>query len=155
MRSVALRRTSLIRPFVGADSCLVAQLALIGRFGLLSENLMCLRHHAGACHSMRRSTHYVDSRAEANWFHPDTNARFILPHWRCLWEYLCLALRSSEALGAKAEMVGFLAGPFLLSRSKPMIREVLFNVGLGALYVLVKSTCQRSGPLRKAPGTGS
>jgi glycosyltransferase involved in cell wall biosynthesis len=82
IRSHALRKTSLIAPYVGSDRTLRAELALLGRFHEVPEYLFFLRDHAG------RSVRSMPAHHQrVAWFDPDRVGRKVFPHWRILLEY--------------------------------------------------------------------
>jgi len=95
-RADALRRTSLIGPYVGSDRTLLAELGLLGRLLRVGDDLLLHREHVG-----RSVNEIADLRQRTVWF--DSGAKGpAFPHWRLAREYL-LAVRRSK-LGARQQV---------------------------------------------------
>ncbi|MBW2283836.1 MAG: glycosyltransferase family 2 protein [Deltaproteobacteria bacterium] len=83
IRAHALKRTALIRGFVGSDRILRAELGLRGRFFEIPEYLMRSRDHAAR--SVRAMpAHHM----RGEWFDPAKRGKTLFPHWRIFAEYL-------------------------------------------------------------------
>jgi glycosyltransferase involved in cell wall biosynthesis len=105
IRSHALRKTSLIAPYVGSDRTLRAELALLGRFYEVPEYLFFLRDHAG------RSVRSMPSHHQrVAWFDPDRVGRKVFPHWRILLEYWKTVQRAAVTSGQRFRCCLYLAG---------------------------------------------
>ncbi len=140
IRTCVLRETKLIRPFIGADDCLLLELALKGRFVQLPEVLYRMNsNHPAAYHVLKHTTQWRQGAAEARWYDPDNKGTVFLPYWRRLWEYLLLALRSNESIWAKARMAGFLVCPLGMRWWRRLGSELIFAAGLGGHYVGMKN----------------
>lgn len=82
VRTPAMRRTSLIGPYVGSDRTFLAELGLQGRLVRIGDDLLLHREHAG-----RSVNEIADLRRRTVWF--DSKARGpAFPHWRLLREYV-------------------------------------------------------------------
>lgn len=138
IRRAALQRTRLLLPYVRSDYWLMTELALLGPWVQSPEHLTHLRTHAKAYHRIKDARGGVEGQAEARWFDMQNHARIVLPSWRRLREYTTIALRSEESTAEKARMIRYLYGPFLFHESKGMVKELLYNTGLGFLYKSVK-----------------
>ena len=82
IRRAALIRTRLIQPFSAADRVLLAELALLGHFVEVPDELFLHREHEDR--SIRR---HGSAAASAVWFSPQRGSRATLPTWRLGWEY--------------------------------------------------------------------
>jgi glycosyltransferase involved in cell wall biosynthesis len=81
IRTQALRESPLIGRFVGSDHVLLGTLALRGRFHQVPELLFQHREHEG------RSTRSTGgARGYTQWFDPSRTDRFVMPHWRRVFE---------------------------------------------------------------------
>ena len=112
IRASALRRTPLFRPYVGADYCLLFDLALLGRFAEVPEYLARGRWHAdsyGAKVGRLKRRGLREGAAEARWFDPQNRGLLVMPHWRCLWEHLLSAARSRQPPADKLGTIALLA----------------------------------------------
>jgi len=136
-RSEVLRGTRLIRPFTGADECLVLELALKGKFGQVPEYLLRLRDHPDAFHIMKYRNDWREGTAEAHWYDPENTGTVFLPYWRRLYEYALLAVRSNEDLSSKLRMIIdlHLLWPRWWRR---LGSELFFAVGLRPYYLSAK-----------------
>ena len=82
MRAHILRMTPLIRPFIGSDRILLAELGLRGRFFRIPAPLFYSRSHED------RSIRINDRLLVARWFDSSDRSRFVMPTWRYFAEYL-------------------------------------------------------------------
>lgn len=143
IRSNVLRETHLIRPIIGCDSYLAVELALKGEFGQVREYLNCLRIHPEAYSTnFRRENVELDGMQgprEARWLNPENKGRFFLPHWRLLWEYFLLVVRSKEMATAKCFMVAYLFYPLVIRWGTILTKELFFAVGMGKAYLKMKA----------------
>jgi glycosyltransferase involved in cell wall biosynthesis len=105
IRSEALRKTSLIGPYVGSDRTLRAELALLGRFHEVPEYLFFLRDHAA------RSVRSMPAHHQrVAWFDPERTDQKVLPHWRMLLEYWKAIQRAPLSSGQRFRCRLYLAG---------------------------------------------
>jgi glycosyltransferase involved in cell wall biosynthesis len=81
MRAHILRKTMLIRPFIGSDRILLAELGLRGRFFRIPAPLFYSRSHED------RSIRIDDRLLVARWFDSRDRSRFVMPTWRNFVEY--------------------------------------------------------------------
>lgn len=82
IRMSVLRRTRLLQSYIASDRMLRAELALLGRFCILPEELFFNRDHPG-----RSVRAYPAFHLRAGWFDPERANRKVFPHWRLLYEY--------------------------------------------------------------------
>ncbi len=95
-RAAAMRRSSLIGPYVGSDRTFLAELGLQGRLVRVADDLLLHREHAG-----RSVNEIADLRRRTVWF--DSKARGpAFPHWRLLREYLRAVERSGLPAAERA-----------------------------------------------------
>jgi glycosyltransferase involved in cell wall biosynthesis len=98
MRSCVLKRTSVHGDFPDSDRCLLAEVALYGRFVELPDHLFFHRKHA------QQMTQQFPSRQERMVrLNPDRRFRIVFPHFRQFREYV-LAIHRSP-LGWKCRLV--------------------------------------------------
>jgi glycosyltransferase involved in cell wall biosynthesis len=147
IRSSVLRRTRLIRPFIGSDSYLVVELVLQGEFGQMPEYLNRLRIHPEAYSAKFRLQNIdldgMQGPREAKWLAPESKGQVFLPHWRRLWEYFLLVIRSKEKGGAKCIMVASLFYPLGVRLRTILTKELFFAVGLGNLYMKIRNVTKK------------
>lgn len=96
MRRDILAQTLLLRNCLGADRCLLAELALKGRMYKIPDVLFYRRLHEG---------NVVTSQEEPWRFHPDLSGKLIFPHWRVKREHVRTVFRSSQPLGTKLRLL--------------------------------------------------
>lgn len=138
IRSSVLRQTQLIRPFVLSDHCLVVELVLKGKFAQVPDYLLHIRTHPAAYHTMYLKHGDVQGWRELKWFDAGARSVLVLPHWRALWEYLCLVFSAEEGIPEKLRMASLLilrVGP---KWCRPLISEILSTLGLRRYYIRLK-----------------
>jgi glycosyltransferase involved in cell wall biosynthesis len=119
MRSDALRRTPLYRPFVGADRVLIAQLALMGPIWQVPEVLHHYRQprmHPG----VRQRT---DRPSQAVILDPANEGRLPSRTWRLCYEHLRLVARAPLAPQHKAWLLGDVLARFGVRDSRRLAAE--------------------------------
>jgi len=146
MRSDVLRQSRLIKPIIGGDDYLLLELALKGKFGQIPEFLAMLRRHRDSYTDISNSNSGVEGIVEAKWFDTDNKAKILLPHWRRLWEYFLIAMRSGQPIRAKLLMVATLFYPIMLRWSKIMSKELLFAAHLGKYYIKLARVIKKYTP---------
>lgn len=144
IRTDVLRKTRLMRPFVDADTCLVLELVLRGKFGHIPEYLSRLRKHPDAYHSIQhRRPEAMQGEAETRWFNPHDGSRFVMFNWRSLWEYAKLIMGSEETFVGKMTMLAYLVYPVAYCRKVILIKELFFQVGADPLYIFLRNRARR------------
>jgi len=138
MRSQVLRTTQLIRPIIGADDCLLIELALKGKFGQVPEYLLRLRDHAGAFHLIKHRNNGCEGAAEAKWFDAGSKGKVFFPYWRRLREYCILVVRSDENFVSKLMIAMFLQFLLCLRWRRKLGSELLCAAGLSRHYVYIR-----------------
>lgn len=128
-----LRKTGLIRPFIGSDSVFVLEFALCGKIEFIDEPLSLIRRHADSYSDMKNANDGVEGVREARWFDPESSGRFYLPHWRRLWEYLKVIARANSSFPAKIRMWGQV-GILALRWRNRLTKEFWFALGMGKSY---------------------
>lgn len=146
IRADILNQTSLIRPFIGSDDCLVLELVLKGKFLQLPEHLLRLRDHPDSYHWLKTSSVDAAGRRsqkegapEAKWFNPKNNSSVYLPFWKRLLEYLRVVIASDEKWTAKFSMIMFVFLFFARKRRGYLASEIIFAAGLGPAYIKLKN----------------
>jgi glycosyltransferase involved in cell wall biosynthesis len=108
MRRDTLAQTLLLRNCLGADRCLLAELALSGRMYKIPAVLFYRRLHDG---------NVVTSQEEPWRFHPDLSGKLIFPHWRVKREHVRTIFRSSLSLSTKLRLLLKLGGWMMHQKS--------------------------------------
>jgi glycosyltransferase involved in cell wall biosynthesis len=119
IRAEALRASPLIGSYVGSDLVLLAALALRGRFHQVPEVLFEHREHKGRS---ARST--GGARGYARWFDPARSARFVMPHWRRMFENTSSVVRAPLQLKEKAQLMSDI-GRAARWNGRTLVAEVL------------------------------
>jgi glycosyltransferase involved in cell wall biosynthesis len=96
IRSSALKKTSLIKNFVGSDITLLAQLSLLGTFAEIQEELFYRRDHPNT--SGRANP---DPSRATEWFDTKKIKKIVFPNWRRMREYFQLILDSELPIKEK------------------------------------------------------
>jgi glycosyltransferase involved in cell wall biosynthesis len=119
MRSDALRRTPLYRPFVGADRVLLAQLILMGGFLQLPEVLHHYRQPV-----MRPGVKWpADRPPQAVILDPANQGKLVSRTWRLAYEHLGLVARSRLAPRHKAWLTADVLARFGVRDSRRLAAE--------------------------------
>jgi len=117
MRTETLRRTPLFGDFVGSDICLLAELALHGKFDELPERLLFRRFHEEAASNLAPADlmeHYGVQRG-----------KLVLYFWRHLWDNIGAVRRAPIGLAEKQRALRLIA-----RRSVRQRRELRAELGL-------------------------
>lgn len=81
IRKAALKKTSLLAPYVNSDVVLILQLALLGEIYEVSDVLLFFRDH------LDRTNHRFKTYAEiVSWHDPSKQSRWQFPRWRVMLE---------------------------------------------------------------------
>lgn len=96
IRSGVLRQTSIHGDFPDSDRCVLAELALHGRFHRVSEPLFFHREHLG-----RATRQYASRQERVASIHPGRRSRFVFPHFRQFWEYVLAIHRAPLGWGER------------------------------------------------------
>lgn len=97
IRTAALRKSSLIAPYVASDKVLLAELGLQGPFAKVPENLLFHRQHGG-----RSVTEIPSLQERAVWFNARSKGK-VYPHFRLAREYIRSALTAPLPLARKLQ----------------------------------------------------
>jgi glycosyltransferase involved in cell wall biosynthesis len=117
IRTSTLKKTRLLRNFVGADSPFLAELSLHGKFWEVPERLFMRRIHPAAFGS--------SSMPEAlQWCHPGARRKMSFMGWRHSCEYFGIALRAPLGLRERARVFAY-AVKIAAWRRHELVREVL------------------------------
>ena len=103
IRSDTLRKTRLIGNYIGSDTCLLAELSLLGRFYEIPDYLFYRRFHAGS------SSYRKDVESQLEFFDPSLRGQIVLRNWRHLFEHF-KSLKRADIPGSQK----FLPSMFLL-----------------------------------------
>jgi glycosyltransferase involved in cell wall biosynthesis len=101
IRSNVLRKTGGLRPFVGSDIVLLAELALRGTFVQIPERLFSRRMHGGA-------TSAADFVGLKRYYNPGKEHRVFMMEWRHLWELWKVLVRVPLGVVEKARVARIL-----------------------------------------------
>ncbi|MFP3867923.1 MAG: glycosyltransferase family 2 protein [Desulfobacteraceae bacterium] len=123
MRSDVLRQTQLIRPFVGADDCLLLELAIKGQFEQLPDHLMQFTRHFDQYSNLKLRTAGKEGMAEARWYDSTNSGTIFFPYWRRLREFLLVVMRSDAGRDDKLYILAYLMG-FAMLCGKRLSNEV-------------------------------
>lgn len=103
-RSSVLRRSRLIGPYMASDRVLLAQLALMGHFRIVPEDLFFWRRHS------QQSIRFIKAPLSyTRWFDPDSSARHVFPNWRLLREYASVVAEADLSLESRLSCWAWLA----------------------------------------------
>lgn len=103
-RTAALKKTSLLRPFPGADLNLMAELALYGKFYEVQEYLFFRRFHENSSSWAR-----TDKAHQVRRFHSAKTSKIKMNKWRAEVEYFRAASRVPLPFGSKQRLFAYLA----------------------------------------------
>ncbi|UCG34744.1 MAG: glycosyltransferase family 2 protein [Candidatus Omnitrophota bacterium] len=108
IRSDALKKTPLIRSFIGVDRALLAQLALLGRFYEVQEFLFFWRRHSLS------STVMYTLHTVGGWWDPAIKGKPVFPNSRLFIEYIilinCASLKWNQKLVCYLHIIRWLKG---------------------------------------------
>jgi glycosyltransferase involved in cell wall biosynthesis len=144
MRTATLQRTPLFGDFVGSDICLLAELALHGKFHELPERLLFRRFHEEAASSLAPAAlmeHYGVQRG-----------KLVLYFWRHLWDNIGAVRRAPIGITEKTRALWLVA-----RRSVRQRKELIAELGLvfchltGRPYAPLTIGRPASGPKWGAP----
>jgi hypothetical protein len=83
IRRDVLKRTSLVAPYISSDQILLLQLALLGEFYELSEQLFFFREHP-----TRSVWRFNTLAGMSGWYDPNRGGRIHCPRLRLVFEFL-------------------------------------------------------------------
>ena len=112
IRANILRRTGLIRNFIGGDIPLVAELTLYGKFREIPDSLFYRRLHEEA------SSSYKDIPQLQEFFDPESRGRAPLRGWKHLGAHFRSVLRSPLGISEKIRLGCYLARRGIWHRRK-------------------------------------
>jgi len=107
IRSDALRRTKLIRPYASGDHLLLGELSLRGTFAIDRETLFRSRRHAAQ--SIQTFSIWVDHHAYTRWFEQADRRGTNYPQWRLLRELIVMVGRGEIGLTDRLRSFGAVA----------------------------------------------
>lgn len=139
MRRDVLARTRLLGTQVGADRDLLAELALLGKWRQLPDELFDRREHPGdSLHQFKRE------HLRLAWFDPGQAGSVVFPTWRSMREHFGSIQRAPlsrrERLLAYAQFPRWIFGPRWF---RPRWLRILRDVGVG-LAEYAKRSVRRS-----------
>ena len=122
IRTGILKRTPIHGDFADSDRCLLAELALYGKYYRIPEYLFCHREHS------QRVTRMYPSRQERTFnLHPERPLKIVFPHFRQFWEYIrCIhraPLQWRERLRCYRKML-----PWLRHNNQRLLHDLKFVV---------------------------
>ena len=119
MRRPAMERCRPFLTYAAADRILLAELAMLGRFHEVPEELFLHREHEGR--SIRTTTTASDRVA---WFDPSREGRIALPTWRLGWEY-AKAVRQADLPRSERATAYRGLGRWLVSRRRLLVDNLV------------------------------
>ena len=124
IRSNKLRKTRLIGNYIGSDTCLLAELSLMGGFYEIPEFLFFRRHHSAASSANR------DVKSQLQFFDPKLTAHIVLPRWRHFGEHFKSIRRAKIPMTQKVLPTIYLLGSLVLS-GRQYTSELALAVKIG------------------------
>jgi glycosyltransferase involved in cell wall biosynthesis len=124
MRTSQLKTTPLIGSYISSDMTLLGELALLGEFYEIPENLFFRRHHP----QMSVQANY-DWEKRLRWFNPERKGKLLLPHWSLFLGYLSAINRVQFSWDEKLRCYTLMLS-FLIEKQKLFTKELAINVGL-------------------------
>lgn len=121
-RTEALRSTRGIRPVVGNDMVLLAELACRGPFALVPEQLFWQRRHA--------AQFSAQGQAQVAWHAPGASVRFAFPHTRVTVELLRGVASSGLPAGELVRSLATVPAAWTLPRWRGPAADVWAALGL-------------------------
>ena len=112
-RLIALRQTTLQRPYWGSDHALLKEMALLGRFIHVPDITFYNREHR------ERASHISDSRGRQFWQAPQSRSKHAFESWKHLWHLGEIAFRHRRIAPLTRTLpcvVGFAFSPRQFSR---------------------------------------
>ncbi len=107
MRTAVLKRTSVHGDFPDSDRCMLAEVALYGKFFELPDHLFFHRSHA-----LQMTQQFPSRQERMVRLNPDRGFSLVFPHFRQLREYLLAIHRShlawKDCLACYFEMLGWI-----------------------------------------------
>ncbi len=109
MRSNLLRRTGLLRNFIGDDCSMLSELILRGKFVGVPDRLLSIRCHRGAASWTPNLTtvqlvHFLDPRIKGR-------LALLVPRWRRYFQYPFTVVRSDLSAREKVRLLLWMARP--------------------------------------------
>lgn len=121
-RTDALRRTRGIRPTVGNDLVILAELACQGPFQLVPEQLFLQRRHS--------EQFSQQGQAQVAWHAPDASVRFAFPHTKVSVELARGVLASDAPAAEKARALATIPVAWTIPRWRGPAADVWAALGL-------------------------
>jgi len=119
IRSDALRRTHLLRPFASSDEVLLAELALIGQFWEVPETLFFRRMHGQTSTAV-----HPDPLSRTRWFDPLTDKTRVFQRWRVYGEDLRSVATLPLSPGERVRCMAALTRGYIPRYRTKLIREL-------------------------------
>jgi glycosyltransferase involved in cell wall biosynthesis len=112
IRANVLKKTELIGNFIGADTVLLAELTLYGKFWEIPEFLFYRRLHAGAYSDLKS----IDDQQE--FFDPKSKGRIPFTQWKHLYAHYRAVCRAPISVFQKVRVIFFLMRDAIWNRSE-------------------------------------
>jgi glycosyltransferase involved in cell wall biosynthesis len=148
LRSDAVARTGLFRPYYGSDKLFIAQLSLLGQFKQVPEPLFFRRFHSAA------SGNAPSAAYRHAWCTGGPKPWFVFPRARLLSDYLRLAVSAPIPLGERIHCMGAV-GRYFLQAEKwiRLLRRTCGLKGTGAYAELVRALERHEATNKRKPNT--
>lgn len=117
IRSEMLRKTRLIGTYIASDTCLLAELSLLGRFYEIPEYMFFRRHHPRASSANRE----IEKQLE--FFDPNSKGKTVLIKWRHFYENFLSIKRAHIKYSQKVLPAIYLLGSLIVD-NRTYMREL-------------------------------
>ena len=110
IRREVLASTHLIQPFVKSDDCLLIDLALRGKMGVVPEYLLVLRTHPNAFHAIAKikKENMESLIQQEKWFNPKFSKSYSFPKLRRSFNAFLQIINTTAKFSQKTKMFLFL-----------------------------------------------
>jgi glycosyltransferase involved in cell wall biosynthesis len=123
IRADSLRQTSVQGSFVSADTILLAELSLLGRFYEVPEHLLLIREHAQNSYS----TASAEFATLLSWYDSSKQGKFVFPYWRQWIEFFKAINHTPIGWWSRLHCYGELGGWSYLKR-RVLFKELVINL---------------------------
>lgn len=122
IRSSQLRMTPVIGSYVSSDMVLLGELALLGKFHEVPEDLFFRRHHP----QMSVKAANIDYDTRLYWFNTNKKGKLIFPRWRLFLEYHS-AINRVEMGWYSKQICRSVMWLRFMEKWQPYVKELIIN----------------------------
>ena len=116
-RTEVLRKSPMIKDYVGSDRVLLGHMALLGEIVESPKYFFRRRHH------IETSTFIDQRQGRLQWFNPDLAGKLYMPNWRLFFEFEKLAVDPDRPLGQRVGIF-IVALKYGVRRRKYLVEDV-------------------------------